>query len=226
MRLPSSYRGFRYLTLLGLQCRLVGLNLLIACAASHAVDEGRLWLPVKYQSLHSSLIKAASAADEVDRCLVVAEGTLDLEQSKPEHPVFRILCRQENGRTYNEMVDGLSFATLTTPKKTESELFPDESEQFRLQKLDAWQQCRALLIEHTRLMQNLVWLRDLDTPPEPEFYSAEEIRYSISFDARSAWREPLHYVGQCIVRQGTPEVSLSKRLSRPQTSPDEPNGEI
>lgn len=203
-----------------------GLILLIASAASHAVDESRLWLPIKYQSLHSSLIKAASAADEVDRCMVVVEGTLDLEQSKPERPIFRILCRQENGRTYNEMVDGLSFATLTTPKKTESELVPDEDEQLRLQKLDAWQQCRELLVEHTRLMQDLVWLTDLDAPPEPEFFSAEEIRYSVSFDARSAWREPLHYVGQCIVRQGVPEVLLSKRLPHPQSSLGEPNREI
>lgn len=198
-------------------------TLITVSAFCHAVDESRLWLPVKYQMLHLSLLKAASVAEEVERCVTVVEGTLDLEQSRPEHPIFRILCRQNNGRTYNEMVDGLNFATLTTPKVVEREPTPEEIERLRIeeeerqrqeivaQKLNAWQQCKTQLIERTRLMLDLVWLVDMELPMEPQSFSPDEIRFSVRFDARSMWREPLHYIGECVIREGVLQVSLNKR---------------
>lgn len=185
---------------------LAGPLLAISSVLIYAADEGRLWLPAKYQNLHSSLVKAVSVAEGVGRCAAVVEGTLDLEQSTAEHPIFRILCRQTNGRTYNEMVDGLGFVTLTTSKK-----LPEDPNQFHAYKRAAWQQCRDLLMERTRLMLDLVWLIDLENPVEPEVLSAEALRFSVPFDARSAWHEPLHYLGECISRDGVADVSLGKR---------------
>jgi hypothetical protein len=180
-----------------------GLLLLTASALSHAGDKNRLWLPVKYQTLYMSLVKAASTAEELDRCESVVEGTLDLDQSTPDHPIFRILCRQESGLTYNEMVDGLSFVTLTTP--------PDSEEHRQIRAQLAWQQCRAHLVERTQLMADLRWLTDLDAPLEPAAITAEEVRFFVDFDAKSLGRESLRYRGECAVVRDKVEVALRQR---------------
>lgn len=199
------------------------LVLMVASSIGHALDEDRLWLPVRYQTLYLSLVKAASVAEELERCVSVVEGTLDLEQSKPEHPIYRIQCRQESGRTYNEMVDGLSFATLTTVEVVEPELSAEEQEMLRVQeelrrqeeiarqKQDAWQVCRSQLLERTKLMMDLTWQTEIEGEREPEVYSEEEIRFSVDFDARSMWEEPLHYTADCTLRNGSTEVVLRKR---------------
>src|SRR5687768_15959346 len=103
-------------------------SLIVGGTPAFALDSQRLWLPTRYQTLYLPLVKAAETAESLDRCVTVIEGTIDLEQSRPEHPIYRILCRQENGRTYNEMVDGLTFATLTTHQIVEPELTLEEQE--------------------------------------------------------------------------------------------------
>lgn len=81
-----------------------------------ALDEERLWLPRNYEHLYLDLKELAIAVEASDRCETVLRGTLDFDASVfPDDPVFRILCRGTNGRTYNQM---------TMPKKiwTESEI--------------------------------------------------------------------------------------------------------
>lgn len=182
--------------------------LVVTSPIGYALDEDRLWLPVKYQTLHLSLVKAALVAEELERCTSVVEGTVDLEQSKPNHPIYRIQCRQENGRTYNEMVDGVSFATLTTMEVIAAE---STAEEIVRQKQIAWQACQGPLIASTQLMKGLVWQAEIEGPMEPEVYSEEEVRFSVNFDARSMWEEPLHYTAECTVRNGAAEVALRKR---------------
>lgn len=201
----------------------LALLCMVFSCLSHAVDEDRLWLPVKYQPLYLSLVKAAGVAEDLDRCVAVVEGTLDLEQSQPNHPIYRIECRQENGRTYNEMVDGVSFATLTTEKVIEPELTAEEQEMLRIQeeirrqeeiasrKLRAWQECRTQMIDRTRLMMDLDWKAEIEGVIEPETYSEEEIRFAVNFDARSMWQEPLRYTAVCTVHNDVSEVILRKR---------------
>lgn len=79
-----------------------------------ALDEERLWLPVSHEKLYLHLKKAALNAEQLDRCKQVLRGTVDFEQGTEDKPIFRILCRQPNGKTYNEMVDGLSGEPMTT----------------------------------------------------------------------------------------------------------------
>lgn len=203
--------------------RLPVLFLLLISKWSYALDEKRLWLPVKYQALYLPLVEAATAAEALERCVDVVEGTIDLEQSAAGQPIFRIVCRQENGRTYSEMVDGISFATMTTPKVVAPEPTAEELEQQRLQeeqrrqaevdraKRDAWQLCRMQMLERTRMMMDLVWLTDIETQREPDVHTENEIGFTLSFDARSMWREPLHYTAECVVRGVSAEVSLRKR---------------
>lgn len=81
-----------------------------------ALDEERLWIPSNYEHLYLDLKELAIVVEALDRCETVLRGTLDFDASAlPDDPVFRILCRGTNGRTYNEMV---------TPQKiwTESEM--------------------------------------------------------------------------------------------------------
>lgn len=80
-----------------------------------------LWLPRSKAKYYPSLITATKSALALPDCINVYEATIDLEQSQPEHPIFRINCIRENGKTYNEMVDGLTFEALTTVLPTEEE---------------------------------------------------------------------------------------------------------
>lgn len=201
-----------------------GIALMVAMSPwAHGLDVNRLWLPIKYQTHYLSLVEAATVAEALERCVTVVEGTLDLEQSVPEHPIYRIQCRQANGRTYNEMVDGLSFDTLTTVEMIEPEPTEEELERLRIEeerrrqeevarrKREAWQLCQSQLIERTQLMSELQWLADITGPLEPDSYSDEEVRFSVGFDARSMWREPLHYMAECSVSNGLADVVLRKR---------------
>jgi hypothetical protein len=189
-----------------------------------ALDPQRLWLPVRYQDLHPSLVKAAETAEALDRCVTVMEATVDLEQSRPEHPIYRILCRQENGRTYSEMVDGLSFATLTTIKVVEPELTPEEQalllrqEEERREaeiaqhKIDAWTACRQSLVESTRLMMELQWLTDLDDGAvEPVEFNEALVRFVLDFDARGVLGEALHYRAECSYSENLAKVVVKRR---------------
>jgi hypothetical protein len=197
-------------------------SLLLCAAPTFALDPQRLWLPTRYQTLYLPLVKAAETAEALDRCVTVMEGTIDLEQSRPEHPIYRILCRQDSGRTYNEMVDGLTFVTLTTQQIAAPELTPDEQELQRLQeeerrlaeiaryKTEAWETCRQGLLQSTRLMLELRWLVDLESV-EPESFSDEIARFVVGFDASSMQGEALHFTGECTYSAGAAEVQLRKR---------------
>lgn len=71
-----------------------------------ALDIDRLWLPTEFRGQYLKLRDAALAAEATPQCQEVLRGTLDLDQSSSELSVYRILCRQENGTSYTEFVDG------------------------------------------------------------------------------------------------------------------------
>ena len=85
------------------------------------MNEDRLWLPTSHEKLYLKLKSSADTVAELERCKVILRGTLDFEQSTAEIPIFRFLCRQENGRTYNELVDGNTGRALTTVAEQETE---------------------------------------------------------------------------------------------------------
>lgn len=185
----------------------VNTALLVFPLMSWALDDSSLWLPKKYQTLYLPLVRAATAAESIERCVQVLEGTLDLGQSSEGHPIFRILCRQQNGRSYIEMVDGLTFATLTTPKIVEVELTPEQKETLRRQeeakkqaeeaelKRLYWLQCEATIQQRTRMMQEMLWLSSL--PPEPTRFDDQSGEFLVYFDAKNIWGKPLQYEVWC-----------------------------
>jgi len=78
--------------------------LFLFCCHGFALDESRLWLPVSYQDKYLELKQAALTALEKNKCTEVLRGTLDRDRSSEHRSIYRILCRQENGRTYNELI--------------------------------------------------------------------------------------------------------------------------
>lgn len=175
-----------------------------------ALDDSRLWLPTRYQTLFLKLKEAALAAEAIDRCVTVLRGTIDVEQSTQDHPMYRILCRDPDNRSYTEMVDGISMETLTTPKIVEVEPTPEELERQRLEeearraaeeaqrKATFWEICQGHILSRTSLMLNLKWLTE--GRPEPDPWSEEQAVFTVEFDAESMWGKPLNYRAICTVR--------------------------
>lgn len=201
---------------------LLGVALL--CSSTHiiALDTSRLWLAQTHQKYYLDLVRAARGAEALDRCESVLAGTLDREQSQVDHPYFRILCRQENGVSYNEMVDGLTFETLTTVVIDPPPLTEEEKERLRIEaearaklaleerKSIAWGECTSQLQQQTQMMMNLVVLTQ--SQPEPSMLSDTAIVFVTDFDAKDTWGKNLQYKAVCTVEdEGAVSTELSKR---------------
>ncbi len=184
-----------------------------------AFDESRLWLPVTYQTHYLKLKEAAASAESLERCEEVVSGTLDRDRSRDSHPVFRITCRQPDGRTYNEMVDGLSFETMTTPRGAKYKLTKEELVQQRLEEERrkqakkekmALQVCEDQLRQRIKLMENPRRLGEDNS--EPVSRTKEELVYVIDFDAETLNGEALHYRATCRFGSATDyELHIGKR---------------
>lgn len=175
------------------------------------IDPSVLWLPLKYQKLQAKLYTAAEAALYQPRCVEVRSGTIDLHQSTPDVPFFRILCKESSGMTYTEVITAEGFESLT-PKK------------------NALLACYELLKSETKLMQGLTWV-----PPKPlASYPSEKVarlagakgastieedadgnrheHYLWDFDAESVSGEALHYRAECnAVNGANPSIEVKAR---------------
>ncbi len=203
--------------------QFISIGLLAVCHSMvFALDESRLWLARSHQIYYLPLVQSAQAAEAIDRCTEVLEGTLDLDQSTPGHPIFRILCRQPDGRSYNEMVDGLSFETLTTPKPIEVVLTPEEEARIKREeelkrqqaiaqrKSKLWKMCEAQLQTRTKMMLDLTWL--YEGQPEPVEYNEQDAAFEVNFNAKSIWGAELKYQARCEVNdEAVTDTQLTKR---------------
>lgn len=184
----------------------------VLVSSANAVDDERLWLSASHSLLFIDLKEAALAAENLERCVSVVEGTIDLDDSKPGHPIYRILCQQKNRRTYNEMVDGISFATLTT--KIEVPVLPSENElealriaeekrkqeakDVRIESLSSI--CEQAINDKTRLMKGVVWLTAL--PVQPIDMDETSARFTVDFDAKDIHGGVLKYRANCYFADG------------------------
>ena len=184
-----------------------------------ALDEQRLWLPSNYERLYLALKKSAVMAEKLDRCDTLLRGTIDLDSSTPENPIFRILCRQPDGRTYNEMVDGNTGKTLTT-ELVLPELLSDEEKQqlaveneqrrtdalFNIQQV-MWKMCDMELADQTKLFNGLVRSHDFSSPltfnfdevTEDFVVVSPEAVFQMDFDALDMDGVKLKYRAKCYV---------------------------
>lgn len=157
-----------------------------------AVEENRLWLPVKDHTHYLSLKHAAEAAERLDRCTKVLQGTIDKEQSTPNHPIFRILCKQRSGLTYNEMVDGVTLEPLTTVAPVE--VVPTV-EDLEGDKKARFSECDQAVKRDTEFMTGLKW--HYDGYMEPESFENEVAVFSLDFDATNPDGNILEYRAFC-----------------------------
>ena len=82
--------------------RLFGLLILFCLpTVTMALDESRLWLPKKYQSLMPKFITAALEAESTERCQKVINGQFVPNKTTETFYYFVITCRDIERRTYN-----------------------------------------------------------------------------------------------------------------------------
>lgn len=184
-----------------------GLSGLFLSVSVESFDESRLWLPITYQTHYLKLKEAAASAESLERCEEIMSGTMDRDRSSRNHPIFRITCRQPNGQSYNEMVDGLSFETLTTSRETKYKLTAEELAQQKLaeeqrkqaeKEKTAWSTCAGELVQRIKGMNNIRWLNK--EAPEPVSQMDGELEFIIDFDAEAYGGEALHYRSTCHFR--------------------------
>lgn len=186
----------------------IASSLSIPVLAEETLDESRLWLPKGYERQYLDLKEAAEAALKLDRCVKVMRGTIDMAQSTKEHPIFRIQCRQSSGRTYNEMVDGLSKETLTTVEVDESQ---DENA-LEEQEAQFWTMCKQAFDEKTRFFSGLSLKLERS---EAESFSLDSAKYIIEFDAEDMHGQALKYKAVCIINgDNSPIVTVRKRREK------------
>lgn len=201
---------------------LTFVSLFAVSVMAIGLDENRLWLPAKYHTLYLDLKESALAAEALDDCKEVLRGTLDLDQSEPKRPVFRLLCRRPDGMSYNEMVDGITKKTLTTVITEPVELTPQELEQLRLETVqrevevqqNKKQQLRESCMQEFERATALMLDKRVLTPAdaEPIRYGEEQAIFQVDFNARSINGRHLQYRVTCIANSMTEvEVRIEPR---------------
>jgi hypothetical protein len=193
---------------------------------AYSLDESRLWLPTKYERHYLDLRDSALAAEALDRCVSVVSGTVDLQRSREQALIFRIQCRQENGRTYNEMVDGNTKKTLTTVIEEPKELSPEELEQLRLEeeqrlqeereakRLVLFEACRERYLSKTQLFEGL---KQLNEGAETQEFDEEKnkAKFYFEFDAVDMDGRPLQYRAVCMAGDEGVQFRVRKRPGVP-----------
>lgn len=188
---------FRKRASLYLSLCIYGCTVTIA-SLSYGFDEKRLWLPVKYQNLYVDMKKAAEVAEQQESCKELLKGTLDRDQSTSELPVFRFLCRREDGVTYNQMIYGMEPKIATPQELEQLEML------YRERCLNAYEKATALMLQKKALFENTL---------KPDIMEEEMAVFVLDFDARSVQGVPLRYRARCstgIKMEPTVEISPRK----------------
>ncbi len=197
---------------------LLVLGLWLGWSPVWGLDESRLWLPVSYKQYHFELLASGLAAEAQRECERVVEGTVDLDRSTLEKPVFRVLCRNADGRTFNLLVDGLTRAILTPGDEIDQLLTPaqraarlrqrEQAEERRQQRLAAekdrqlrqrkeryWSLCEEALQPFIANMLSVQWLE----APRAGLITEEGAEFARNFTARDFSGTALHFTAECSV---------------------------
>lgn len=196
----------------------------------NAVDESRLWLPSSHEKLYLKLKAAAETAESLERCQTILRGTIDFEQGTSDQPIFRFLCRQPNGRTYNELIDGLTARALTTldetaenpheEKESEEKIRESRRKAVEQEKIAFQTRCYQKIQEKISLFNNIQVYRD-DNPIkhfEYEYIDEEfvvhgiQAKYQKDFDALDIEGRALEYRVICELEGQNDRVSIKKRI--------------
>lgn len=166
--------------------RIGVLSMLTISSVASAVDESRLWLPLKYQKYYLQLKTEAERAELSDRCVKVIRGELNFSKSTPGNPVFSIICRDQAGKSYN-------IAGIEPP--VPKEVF--------------WEKCKDTFERETRLMRGMEVLTAM--PPVAQHLSKDRTLYIVDFNAKDIAGVALKYRANCIVDQDEIEFFIRAR---------------
>lgn len=203
-------------------------SLSISPMSAEAYDD-KIWLPKAYESHYLKLVKATEQALALERCVEILDATIDLGQSTQERPMYRILCQQANNRSYTEMVDGVTFDTLTTPKpppETEEQKALRLAEELAAKKAalvkrirGCWQLCNAVLLERTQDMSSLTWMQA--EQPIPTKQTDDYVVFTVDFNANGLSGEKLRYRARCKVYENHElDLQMGARANFEQKMPD------
>lgn len=198
----TAYSCTQLLEVLAVSCRLSTvssalLTILLGPALSFpalsAIDDSRLWLPKNYEHYFSKLRRAARTAEKTDRCESVVRGQLHQERSRPDHPVYRIICRDIDRVTYSVLIDGLTYEDLTPADKRKNSLSAAQLQSMRDDKY--WEICQRELSARTGKMMGLTWLTE--AMPAPDRSEALKEVFAVDFNAHDIQKQPLRYRAYC-----------------------------
>ncbi|MBB6520773.1 hypothetical protein [Pseudoteredinibacter isoporae] len=154
-----------------------------------------LWLPTSYKGKLPQLKQAVDVARENPRCSQVLKGTVNVDLSSQQVPVFKILCRDDERKTFSLLLDGTSFKTYD---RTKSRFHKGPSERSMREFWTACNKAVADMYEDFRTIRVLTRER-----PEPTLYKDATVGIAIDFDAVSLIGERLAFRAECIFTSGT-----------------------
>ncbi|MCV6626208.1 MAG: hypothetical protein OIF38_08935 [Cellvibrionaceae bacterium] len=157
--------------------------------------EAYLWLPASYKSQLPALQAAAEVAATNPRCLTLLKGTINVDHSTQEAPVFRFLCRDKNRKTFGFLLDGKSYKAFDP---SDSRFHKGPSERSMREYWSSCQRAISDMYEDYRTIKILTKKR-----PKPILYQDATVGIAIDFDAISLIGEPLQFRAECIFNSGT-----------------------
>jgi len=215
-----------------------GLYLSLLSPPSHGVDESNLWLPISYRPHYMKLIRAAKLVeDNAHDCQSILRGELQASKSTKEHPVFRIVCRNQAKRSFAIIIDGLAMEVIDpafpggtvsfeelevlrlqalAQKEKEAELEAQRQELIRQQAL--WLKCEEKVAERTKMMKDKVILTT--EAPAAEVGPEQSLKFLLDFDAKTPQGKALRYRAICHFNESeTLKVSIRPRRTIAKDAP-------
>ncbi|WP_317931250.1 hypothetical protein [Halioxenophilus sp. WMMB6] len=186
--LYSSHPRFLRPTLLGLTAALLGVNSVAEETVSSELKQ-KLWLPASYARYMGDLIQSAQQVSQFETCRQVIRGELLESQSTAEHPVFRVLCRDQQGQSYAVLVDGDSYEDLHAhvDPPIEEQKGPDLPQYARV--------CVTELKAKVHRMIKPVWPESDSLAPT--LLNDDVVDFEVDFTAENAEGILLKYRGYC-----------------------------
>lgn len=172
--------------------RYLVLGLLCASPLTSAVVpkeyRHKLWLPSSQKQLMPNLWQAAQEVMGDEACTELVRGEYMDSKSKPDKPVFRILCRDENRKTYAVLVDGTSFERLHATGETRLQQKQRHLPQYS-------RRCLQELKSKTERMIKPRWPEGAVLSPTK--IDNEAVEYEVDFSAETLTGRYLDYRGYC-----------------------------
>ncbi|MCP8900265.1 hypothetical protein [Gilvimarinus xylanilyticus] len=142
-----------------------------------AVELEQLEVPRTYLKYLPQLYDGANLMESSERCAALVRGSVKVDASEPDHPVFSYTCRDNQGQTYRWLVDGLSLDVLDDTRPAGRISFAElQAEQERLRE-QARERERAKQAELDRLAQ------------EREALAAEREALELEKQLREYWQQ-------------------------------------